>query len=517
MIDQLCSFSSLYEAYLACRKRKRNTINALQFEHDLLENLFALSETLGAGRYEPTRSVCFVTLQPKLREIFAADFRDRVVHHLLVPRLECIFEPEFIHDSFACRIDRGTHAAVRRLSSFMRSVTLGGRGPAWFLQLDIRSFFMNIDKEVLFGILKAHVKDAWVLELSRRIIMHDCTDNYIYKGDPGLLAHVPAHKSLFYVHEGKGLPIGNLTSQFFANVYLNEMDQYVKHTLKAKYYLRYMDDFILLDRSKDALIALKGSILKFLTDRLRLELKDDYALKRVSEGADFLGYIVRPDYVLARKRVVSNLKSRLDFFNKSIVRHVEIGKHRFVIHSLAPETVVDLRQTLASYLGHFKHANTHRLVRGLFEKHSYLNDLFRLKRQDNEYGLEPVIEPPTAPESLKGQYRWFENRYGGSCIFFQVGCYYEFYGGQALRYGGLLGLSSGPDKLGLGRQCGFPARFLSRYKSLCMRQGLSYVIIAEQGYYSAGLRRRMVTEIGRAVSKLQQSAAVESRVGIANQ
>ncbi len=251
--DQLYSFFSLYQAYLACRKRKRGTINALSFEQDLLENLFALGETLRAGNYRPARSVCFVTKQPKLREIFAADFADRVVHHLLVPRLEAVFEPRFIHDSFACRKGKGTHAAVYRLREFMNRAARGGRQVAWFLQLDIRSFFVSIDKEILFSIIERHVKDREILDLTRRIIVHDRTANFVYKGEPELLLRIPRHKTLFHAPKAKGLPIGNLTSQFIANVYLNELDQFVKHTLKARNYLRYVDDFVFLHESRKVL------------------------------------------------------------------------------------------------------------------------------------------------------------------------------------------------------------------------------------------------------------------------
>jgi retron-type reverse transcriptase len=158
--DRLYSFRSLHDAYISCRRRKRNTINALRFEASLLDNLADLGETLSEGTYKPSRSVCFVAKQPKHREIFAADFRDRVVHHLLVPHIEKIFEPKFIHDSYACRVGKGTHAAVERLKYFMNRVTKGGRVAAWFMQLDIRSFFMSIDREILLGILEKNIRNA---------------------------------------------------------------------------------------------------------------------------------------------------------------------------------------------------------------------------------------------------------------------------------------------------------------------------------------------------------------------
>lgn len=491
----LYSFAALYEAYYACRRRKRQAANTLCFEHDLLQNLVLLVEELSRGQYQPTRSVCFVAKQPKLREIFAADFRDRVVHHLLVPRLEALFEPKFIHDSFACRLGKGTHAAMRRLRVFMNQATRGGRRPAWFLQLDVRSFFMSIDKAVLCGIMEKHVKEPALLDLTRRLILHDCTTRYVYKGLPGLLQRVPEHKSLFHALPGKGLPIGNLTSQFFANVYLNELDQYVKHTLKARCYLRYVDDFILVHESKDELVRMKSAIELYLSDKLKLSLKPDAILKRVSEGADFIGYIVRPDYVLARNRVVGNLKAMLDRFEKVIVGRGVVGNKGFVLHRLPEEIKVDLRQRLSSYVGHLKHANTRRLIGSIFKRYQYLNDVFRLAV--NEFRLELATEPKVAPLSLHSQYAWFERSYGTYCIFFQVGRFFELYGKQAEHYSALLGLKAAKGSRGLGAQSGFPRRLLEWYKRLCLSKAQDYVVVEECGYYAAGLKRRAVTEVAQ--------------------
>ena len=144
----LLSFESVYKAYVDCRRRKRGTINAIKFEYRLLDNLFSLASDLQKGAYRPSRSVCFVTQSPKLREIFAADFRDRVVHHLVVRELEKYWEPRFIYDSYACRVGKGTHAAVERLQDFMRKTTRNQKRASFFLQLDIRSFFTSINKQI---------------------------------------------------------------------------------------------------------------------------------------------------------------------------------------------------------------------------------------------------------------------------------------------------------------------------------------------------------------------------------
>lgn len=497
--DHLYSFRSLHDAYISCRRRKRNTINALRFEASLFDNLVDLRETLSDGYYKPSRYVCFIAKQPKFREIFAADFRDRVVHHLLVPQVEKIFEPKFIHDSYACRVGKGTHAAMQRLKAFMNMTTKGGRVAAWFMQLDIRSFFMSIDREILLQILSRHVRDARLIDLAKKIVLQDCTKDFVYKGDPRLLHGILHHKSLFHIPAGKGLPIGNLTSQFFGNVYLNELDQFVKHTLKVRHYLRYVDDFILLDKSPDFLLELKQRLADFLEERLALELKAEFTLKRVSEGANFLGYIVRPDYVLMRNRVIGNLRARLKVFQDEMVQYLEVKEQQFIHIHLRDEKVRKLRQTFASYLGHFRHANAHRLVSSLFEKYRYLKDIFVV---DNKGCLRPLYEPPFEPANLRGQYRWAVERYGGHCIFFQVGSFCEFYGRQAERYGGFFGLKPQTGTRMNALQCGFPVRYLKEFKEKAFQSGMPYIVVGERGYYPSGLKKRIVTEIFRLSRRL---------------
>jgi retron-type reverse transcriptase len=490
--DPMYSFRSLYDAYASCRRRKRNTINALRFESSLLNNLVSLGETLADGTYKPFRSVCFVAKQPKHREIFAADFRDRVIHHLLVPRIEMVFKPKFIHDSYACRKGKGTHAAVKRLKSFMNRISKGGRVPAWFMQFDIKSFFMSIDRGLLLRILARHIRNPLTMAIAKTIVLQDCTKDFIYKGDPRLLQRIPPHKSLFHIHEGKGLPIGNLTSQFFGNVYLNELDQFVKHTLKVQHYLRYVDDFIFLHSDRNELLATREKIGAFLKERLSLELKPVMHPKRVSEGANFLGYIVRPDYILVRNRVIGNLRARLRQFHDEMIQYKAIGNRKFAHIHLREEHVRQLRQTLASYLGHFKHADSYRLIRGLFEKYAYLKDIFSI---DDLGSLLPLYEPPFKPATLRGQYTWAAKRYVDHCIFFQVGSFCEFYGAQAGRYGRFFGLKPMAKTRMNAAQCGFPMRYLKEFKEKALQVGLPYVVVAEQGFYPSGLKKRTVTEI----------------------
>lgn len=179
-----------------------------------------------------------------------------------------------------CRNGKGVHAGVQRLQQFIRRATANGSRPAWYLQLDIRNYFMRIDKDILFARLSSKIKDAIALWLTHLLVYHDCTSDYVMRGNPALAQAVPAHKTLFGSEANKGLPIGNLNSQFFANVYLNSLDQFVKHELKCRHYLRYCDDFILL--SDDA--------LQLEVWREQIKIQD--FLQKVTKPYHFVSYLV---------------------------------------------------------------------------------------------------------------------------------------------------------------------------------------------------------------------------------
>jgi len=303
MIMSLFSFENIYRAYIDCRKNKRSKPDAIRFEMDAMENLHRLHFELTERSYHPSTSDCFAAKRPKLREIFAADFRDRIAHHLIVRYLEPIWERVFIFDSYASRRRKGIHLAAKRLRGFTRKVTRNGSVPAFYLQLDIRSFFMSIDKAILYELINSRCPDEEMLRLAQVIIFHDPTQDYRRKSSQKLLSRIPPYKSLFGCENGKGLPIGNLTSQFFANVYLNGLDQFVKHKLKCRYYMRYVDDFVLLDPDREKLSEWEARIIYYLHDRLRLELNHSRTkIRAINNGIDFLGYIIRPGYVLCRNR-----------------------------------------------------------------------------------------------------------------------------------------------------------------------------------------------------------------------
>ncbi len=342
------TFQNIYKAYLQCRKHKRNTINALQFEQNLIENLWDLTHTLQNRTYKPTTSICFLTSSPKLREVFAADFKDRVVHHVLVNAMEEKYEKMFIHDVYNNRKNKGIHQAVKRAQRYMRQIPKG-----YYLQLDIKGFFYCLDKDILYKKIhkQMHSSDD-IVWLSRVIIYHDPTKDYLFKGDKNKLALLPSHKTLFKIPKNRGLPIGNLTSQFFANVYMNDFDNYLKRTLKVKRYIRYVDDFVLFDESKERLEVLKKQIAHYLDASLKLSLREDAKLKKHSAGLDFLGYIIRPNYMLVRQRVVNNYKKK----KAKYLQSYEEQKGNMSLSEIKAFLSVK-----ASFASHTKHANSYNL------------------------------------------------------------------------------------------------------------------------------------------------------------
>jgi retron-type reverse transcriptase len=407
------SLVACYAAWIKARRGKRPSANQLAFEYRWLDRLLELKTALRAGRWQPARTVSFVVTHPKTREIHAPDFADRIVHHLLVERLEKLYEPVFIHDSYANRKGRGSHAAVDRLQQFMRS----RNGHGWYLQLDIHNYFNSINRHILYRMVckrlqqcessavngrvgtplcprgcvtganprgqtiqpsahpttatppppcrgragegvetrishhfyphpnlppargkecglagacapigdgaQAHPTTANFLAL--RSLCHKLLANKVTElvRDPVAAANVPPHKRLANAAPGCGLPVGNLTSQFFANVYLNALDQFVKHTLKCRHYVRYVDDFVLLADDAAQLRLWQAQIEKFLADTLALKIKDAVVMQPLSQGIDFLGYRVFTDHRRVRPRVVAHCRAKLQDW---AARHVMTGR-----------------------------------------------------------------------------------------------------------------------------------------------------------------------------------------------
>lgn len=297
------SFTELVQAYLDCRKNKRNTASALEFEQDTEGNLFALYESLQDLSYRPGKSICFVITQPKPREVWAAQFRDRIVHHLLYNRISPRFHASFIADSCACIPGRGTLYAAERLEAKIRSITQNWAKPAYYLKCDLANFFVGIDKAIVYQLVCKQVSEHYWRWLTQIVLFHDPRTDYELRGNPQKLELVPPHKRLIQQAQGCGLTIGNLSSQFFANIYLNVLDQHIKHNIKARHYIRYVDDFILLHESAQWLNAALNDINVFLPAQLNARLNPKKTvLQPVDRGVDFVGQVIKPWHRSIRKR-----------------------------------------------------------------------------------------------------------------------------------------------------------------------------------------------------------------------
>jgi RNA-directed DNA polymerase len=299
-------FRDLVQAYYDCRRSKRNSASALAFEADLERNLTQLHSDLIAGTYRPGRSICFVVTRPKAREVWAADFRDRVVHHLLYNHVA----PSFIADSCACIPGRGTLYAAERLEAKIRSASQNWSKPYWYLKLDLANFFVAIDKQVLRQQLARRITEPWWLALAEQILMHDPRTDYEVRSPRHLFNRVPQHKRLTAQPAHLGLPIGNLSSQFFANVYLDALDQFVKHRLRCKHYVRYVDDFVLLHESPQQLNAWLAEIEAFLPSLGARLNPTKTILQPVDRGVDFVGHVIKPWHRTTRKRSVAQAIKR---------------------------------------------------------------------------------------------------------------------------------------------------------------------------------------------------------------
>jgi RNA-directed DNA polymerase len=335
------SFRSLHSAWRRAGKGKKPSQDQLSFDAYWIDGLLDLQRRLNDRTWTPGKPTCFIATAPKAREIHAPPFADRVVHHWLVPQLEAIYEPKFIFDSYSNRVGKGTLAAVERLTDFMRQIH-SGQGGGWYLQLDIRNFFNSIHRPTLYTMLKARIGSLpeTACHATHALLRRSPVAGGVqFVGSAAERAKVPAHKRLENAAPGCGLAIGNLSSQFFANVYMDALDQFVKHKLRVPRYLRYVDDFVLVHRDREQLQAWQAAIVEFLRARLRLELKADIKLKPLSAACDFLGYVIYPTHRVVRRRVIGHARQKL--------------------RSARGET---LRSVWASYQGHFSHANSRRLL-----------------------------------------------------------------------------------------------------------------------------------------------------------
>jgi retron-type reverse transcriptase len=314
--EDIFSYKALLESYFEFRKGKRNKSDVAEFSMKLSENLIALSEDILGGKYIHGGYERFVVNDPKRRDIHKASVRDRIVHRAIYRALYLHFENSFIFDSYSSRNGFGTHRALDRYRVFSRKVTKNYKKTGWVLKLDIRKFFASVNQDILLSILSRKIKFKKTFSIVSMVIRSFNT--------PG--------------KQNTGMPLGNLTSQLFSNIYLNEFDQFVKREQKAKFYVRYADDFVIISRDRKQLCKYLFEIYKFLIEKLQLYIhRDKIILNTISSGIDFLGWINFPYHRIPRT------KTKRKFIKAS---------KNFVLNSSSKE----------SYKGLFLHGNTHNLI-----------------------------------------------------------------------------------------------------------------------------------------------------------
>ncbi len=339
LYKEICSKENLFIAYKKARKGKSKKKSVLEFEKNLDYELEKLREELLSRTYQPQSLKRFIVRDPKTRIIHASAFRDRIVHHAIINVIGPIFEKIFIFDSFANRIGKGTHSAIKRFDCFKRKVSRNGRlvregnnansVEGYVFKVDIKHYFDTINHNILIDIIKEKIIDERLIWLIRIIL-----ENF----------------SL----EGKGMPLGNLTSQFFANVYLNKLDYFVKYKLKVRFYIRYVDDFVILHRSRKRLEYFKGEIIRCLGE-LKLEIHPDKSkIEPLQKGTQFLGYRIFYHYKLLRKR-------NLYKFRKNFIKQINL----LVDGRIGKEQILG---NLQGWFGYARWANTYNLRKGIMKE-----------------------------------------------------------------------------------------------------------------------------------------------------
>lgn len=342
LYPQIVDFGNILYAWKKARKGKRYKAASTRFELDLELNLVSIQQDLVDETYRPGRYDSFMVHEPKRRKISAAPFRDRVVHHALCNVILPIYEHKFIDDSYANRVGKGTHKALDRCTRFMRRFK-------YVLPCDIQQFFPAIDHAILKDILAKTIADPATMRLCHKII-----DSGAGILDAEYDMRYFAGDDLFAVNRPRGLPIGNLTSQFWANVYLNELDQFVKHDLRCKGYVRYVDDFLLFADDKVTLHHWREQIIAFAAG-LRLTLHENRAQPRpVAQGLPFLGFTVYPDHRRLKRD-----------------KGISYQRHLKTLHKNYQSGEIDRKSLDASvlaWIGHVQHGDTWQLREAVFSE-----------------------------------------------------------------------------------------------------------------------------------------------------
>lgn len=321
LFENFASYSNLHKAFKKAMKGSKGKGESVEYFFNMENVLIELKKEIESNNYEPSDYRYFTIYDPKERKIAVAPFKDRIVHHAIVNILEPIYEKIFIYDSYATRKKKGSHKAIKRAQEFLKK-------NKWFLKTDINKYFENMNHEILLNIIKRKIKDKKLIYVIEKIMN---------KGG----------------ENGVGLPIGNLTSQFFANVYLNNFDHYVKEELKTKCYIRYMDDIVVFSNDKGMLLDVRNNLRDFLLNNLKLQLKDsETIINQRLNGLSFLGVRIFPNLIRIKRE---NLKRSMTKYKRNIekFRDGKIEEKYFL-------------QSMASIIGHLKNFNSYSLRKNIY-------------------------------------------------------------------------------------------------------------------------------------------------------
>lgn len=365
----------LFQAYYDARKNKRNTQNQLNFEINLEANIIELRQELISWKYEVWISVYFIQNNPVKREVFAGNFRDRVIHHIIFNYISPIFEKDFIYDSYSCRVWKWTLFWIKRVEKFIRSCSENYSEDCYILKLDISGYFMSINKDILYKKIentliardkKSFISTEFLLNLIKKVIYNNPTKNAIFKGNKDDYIWLPKNKSLFFASDGCWLPIWNLTSQLFSNIYLSDFDKFVKHKLSQDskesglFYGRYVDDFVLMHQDKNYLKYCQKEIDIFLKNELKLTLHPNKIyLQHYSKWVLFLGSFIKPYRTYLKNKTKWNIFQKIEILNKQIRENK--GKRTNILKQ-------NFRQTINSYIWLIKWNSSYKLRKKILLK-----------------------------------------------------------------------------------------------------------------------------------------------------
>lgn len=363
---QNLTFDKILSAHMRARKHKTYKNEVIKFEFNLENNLINLMNNIKDKNYRMGKYFTFKVYEPKERIIQALPYRDRIVHQWYVEEfIKPYIVPKFINTSFACLTNKGTHKAVENVQKQMQAYQRTNPN-FWVLKCDIKKFFYRINPNILFNILKHYISDKDLLDFTQILIFNGPIDN-----------------------NKIGIPIGNYTSQFFANIYLNQLDQYVKRELKIKHYIRYMDDFILLLPTKNECIIIKQKIEKFLSKNLKLELNDKSRYYPLKMGVNFCGYRIFTTHRLLRLDSKKKIKKKVKIWNKKYTKNSLNLNHTM--------------QCLNSWIGHCSHCNSYKLQQKILNKCDFLytnktienmeNNLILLVNENSRHSSKDILLP----------------------------------------------------------------------------------------------------------------------------